>query len=338
MSAKGTQPGREVGRLVAVEAELGRQDVVEAGVRGEHRHAGRRLPRRRSCRARPRACCSRARRARRAGRVPRGTERRLAHVDAERPPGARARPAPRRCSTRRRPRARTPPARHASAIASNPFAGEVRPSETTRSCSPPGRSTQAKTSVSIPWPIATTLFESSGKERLSTLSTGGREPVREDERPAAVPVREPEQQRDSARQRERCGEDGVARDDVCDDGDRLRAQLLPQGRGEEAAALERRRGAEHVHAAVLRERPLDGAIRENGHLVHPLGERAQLADGRPEDRVVRIDDLGGEDDLRHRKSRSPSSKCGRSGTAWSGCSALPSTVKVRCVGTKPRRA
>ena len=30
---------------------------------------------------------------------------------------------------------------------------------------------QANAAMSMPWPIASTLFESSGKERLSTLST-----------------------------------------------------------------------------------------------------------------------------------------------------------------------
>ncbi len=101
----------------------------------------------------------------------------------------------------------------------------------------------------------------------------------------------------------------------------------------EAPPLAPRAGAEELDAAVVGQRAVDGAVGEHDDLVDPCRERAQLADDRAEVRVLGIDDLGGEDDPRHRKSRSPSSKCGRSGRPCPGSSALPSTLKLRWVGT-----
>ena len=199
----------------------------------------------------------------------------------------------------------------------------MRPSETHPETLAGSRSTQRRRSVSIPWPIATTFRESSGNERRSTLRTAVESRSASDERPARLPVREPEEQRDAPRPHERGGEDRVERDAVRDDRERPRRELAGEARDEAAAALGLRRRAEDVDAAVLGQRALDRPVGEHDHLVDPA-RRARGACRRPPREPGRRDRRPAwrRRAARHRKSRSPSSKCGRAGTALAGVERL----------------
>ena len=174
-----------------------------------------------------------------------------------------------------------------------------------------------------------------GRSGARRVSTAVESRSASDERPAALPVGEPEQQRDPARAHERRGQDRVERDAVRDDRERLRLQLAAEP-GHEAPARarssSRRRRHGHGSCPAARprrpgrraRRPRRPARRARGACRRP--RRGSDPPGRPP--ASRRRSLA-----RHRKSRSPSSKWGRSGTAWPDASALPSTVNVRCVGT-----
>ena len=123
------------------------------------------------------------------------------------------------------------------------------------------------------------------------------------ERPRALPVREPEQQRHAERPRERRREHGVDRAHVGDDRDGLRPQLLRRARPRSAAPR-----PAFVREAKLRLRQLsrqragEHAVGEHDHLVDQRGERADLRHRGRERRVPRIDLLRDEDEASAERS------------------------------------
>ena len=115
-------------------------------------------------------------------------------------------------------------------------------------------------------------------------------------------------------------------------GDSSRVERRREARAARRAAS---RAPKSAHAAVRRQRAVDGAVGEHDDLVDARRERAHLRHGRAEHRVLRVDLLGDEDEPAHhqKKSRSPSSKCGCRGSGAPSTSDLPSSVIVRGVGT-----
>ena len=326
--------GQVVG-VVAAEAELRRQHVVEAGVRGEHGHARRRRL------------------------VDDLVERALAHVVHEHVllgEQGRDLPCTGRGSSIRTPSAAqpralgpllvgdegprssssTPASPAARAIVSSPFAGEVRPSATTRSAL---RRLALDAAEAVGVDTVADRDDLAGVERERApvdADHRGRERARR-----ATSVRLGFQcvnQRSSGTRRGRVS--GAARMRVERDAcarrppaaaARARASRAPGSARPRAGPRAR---AEDVDAAVRRQharRPR--AVGEHDHLVDPRGERADLRHRGPEHRVVRVDDLRREDDAgvtgsRGRRARSADAR----GAAAPGSSDLPSTVNVRCVG------
>ena len=125
-----------------------------------------------------------------------------------------------------------------------------------------------------------------------------REPGRELQRPVDRPVRVPERERHPDDLRQRCGEDEVDRAHVRDH--RVRPvspeQLWDEHLHVAKTAPELRPAAEGAERAVRREIVRADVVGDDDELVAALGERAQLGDGGAEDRILRVDGLGDEDE------------------------------------------
>ena len=116
----------------------------------------------------------------------------------------------------------------------------------------------------------TTLPDSSGNERRSTLRRRPTSRSASDQRAAALPVREPEQHGTRCGSSERRGEQDVARDHVRHEGDRPRVELLAERRSRNSRTRPAwRRRSEQVDAAVRRQHAVDGAHRRGRRARRP---------------------------------------------------------------------
>ena len=124
---------------------------------------------------------------------------------------------------------------------------------------------------------------------------GGAEPLRRPQDPVRLPVRVPEHERQPRRPHERRREQHVERDHVRDHAERARPQLAREGRDEARPPLRLGGGAELADADVRGDRARVGRGAEDDELVHARRERPDHRHRRREDRVGRIERLGGED-------------------------------------------
>ena len=127
---------------------------------------------------------------------------------------------------------------------------------------------------------------------------------RELQRPVDRPVRVPERERHPHDLGERRGQHEVDRAHVRDH--RVRPRPPQQLRHERAhvaqAAAELRPRAERAQRAVGRQVVRADAVRDHDQLVAALRERPQLRDGGTQNRVVRVDGLGHEDEAHQRRA------------------------------------
>ncbi len=151
----------------------------------------------------------------------------------------------------------------------------------------------------MPWPVAIDLGRVDRERALVDADDRGARLLRGFERPRPLPVREPEQQGDAQRPRERRRQDSVDGAHVGDDRDRLRPQLLRQRGLEAHTAPDLRARGEAPAAAVVRQRARQHAIGEHDHLVDELRKRADLRHRGRERRMRRIDLLRDEDQPPH---------------------------------------
>ena len=116
------------------------------------------------------------------------------------------------------------------------------------------------------------------------------------------------------------------------------AELLRKRCRVSSATAKPRAGTVSPHTTVRRKHAGHRSVSDYDDLVEPRGERSQLRHSRSEHGVVGVDLLRDEDELSvaHRKSRSPSSKCGA--TSFCPPTLFASTVKRRVVGKNPAAA
>ena len=134
-----------------------------------------------------------------------------------------------------------------------PFAGDVRPSASSRSGPSVLGDAGERVDVDAVPDRDHLRRRRAGTSARSTVSTRRRDALREPQQPRRAPVREPEQQRNAQRAHERRREHRVDRRHVREHRDRPRAQLRHERGGEPRTAQRLRRRADHLDAHVRRQ-------------------------------------------------------------------------------------
>ncbi len=222
-----------------------------------------------------------------------------------------------------------------------PFHGVIRPSATRRSRSGagPGAAGTSNCRVSIAWPIPRTLGLSSGNERRSTLSTTSAARVASrNERSAfqcvyhnATGIRYGLQS-GAARSRK----SGIMCESSASGRVRRWMTSAPRMRSKAAPRPILRAGPERSQGDVIRQGMSAGVIAEHGDVLAPPGERVDHVDRLRERRMVRVDDLGCEDEP-HEATSARARPSRRRARASGGRTAPASSASRRSARGRRRR-